>query len=60
VWLDYDRAITAADGWERVVDRYEIEGVVLPPEAVLKDELLRADGWTSVVDGPAGSVFVRT
>jgi len=60
LWRDYDRAITAADGWDQILDRHEIEGVILPPESVLTDELLRAEGWKRVVDGPAGSVFVRS
>jgi hypothetical protein len=60
LWHDYDRAITAADGWDRVLDRYGIEGVILPPDALLSDELLRSPGWRRVVDGPAGSVFVRS
>ena len=40
-------------------DRHRIEGVVLPPDAVLRDALSMATGWRRVVDGPAGSVFVR-
>jgi hypothetical protein len=60
VWHDYDRAIAAASGWDRILDRYRIDGVILPPRAVLKDDLSRADGWKRVVDGPAGSVFVRS
>ncbi len=60
VWHDYDRAIAAADGWPRILDEHRIEGVVLPPDAVLRDELVKASGWTRVVDGPAGSVFVRS
>ena len=60
LWRDYDRAITAADGWDRILDRHRIEGVVLPPEAVLREELLKARGWRRVIDGPAGSVFVRS
>jgi hypothetical protein len=60
VWHDYDRAIAAADGWQRILDDHRIEGVVLPPDAVLRDELLNAAGWRRVVDGPAGSVFVRS
>jgi hypothetical protein len=60
VWRDYDRAIAAADGWDRILDRYRIQGVVLPPKAVLREELSSARGWRRVVDGPAGSVFVRS
>jgi hypothetical protein len=60
VWHDYDRAIAAADGWDQILDRNRIQGVILPPRAVLKDELLKAHDWRRVVDGPAGSVFVRS
>jgi hypothetical protein len=59
VWTDYDRAVGAEDDWEEILDRYSIDGVVLPPDAVLKDDLERSDGWTVAIDGPAGSVFVR-
>ncbi len=60
VWRDYDRAIAATDDWRQILDDHRIDGVVLPPEAVLRDELSDADGWRRVVDGPAGSVFVRS
>ncbi|MGI8479849.1 MAG: hypothetical protein ACR2M2_08350 [Gaiellaceae bacterium] len=60
VWDDYDRVITAGDGWDRILDEYGITGVVLPPQAVLTEELWGAQGWRRVVDGPAGSVFVRS
>jgi hypothetical protein len=60
VWRDYDRAIAATDDWRQILDRHGIEGVVLPPAAVLRDELSDAEGWRPVVDGPAGSVFVRS
>ena len=59
VWRDYDRAIVAADGWQAIADRHAIDGVVLPPGAVLAPELSSA-GWRRVVDGEAGSVFVRS
>jgi hypothetical protein len=59
VWLDYDRAIGAEDDWERILDRNRVQGVVLPPGAALKDDLENAGGWTRLIDGPAGSAFVR-
>ena len=43
-----------------VASTWHWDGVILPPRAVLKDDLSRADGWKRVVDGPAGSVFVRS
>jgi hypothetical protein len=59
VWRDYDRATGAEEDWAEILDRYAVEGVVLPPEAVLKDDLAQSARWTELIDGPAGSVFVR-
>lgn len=60
LWREYIRVIHAEDGWERILDRHEIRGVILEPEAVLAEKLLTTDGWERVADGPAGSVFVRS
>ena len=60
VWHDYDRAIAATESWRQILDEHRVDGVVLPPDAVLKDELAEAVDWRRVVDGPAGSVFVRS
>ena len=59
VWRDYDRATGAEEDWQEILDEYDVEGVVLPPDAVLKDDLIGSEGWTVVFDGAAGSVFVR-
>jgi hypothetical protein len=60
VWRDYDRATGAEEDWEEILDRYAVDAVVLPPDAVLKDDLAESGRWTELIDGPAGSVFVRT
>jgi hypothetical protein len=60
VWRDYDRAIAATETWQQILDDHRIAGVVLPPDAVLRDEISKTSGWKGVVDGPAGSVFVRS
>ena len=59
VWLDYDRAIGGVGDWSGILDRYDVRGVVLPPDATLTEDISQAPGWTLVVDGPAGSVYVR-
>jgi hypothetical protein len=59
VWQDYDTAIVAGEGWQAILDRDEIAGVILPPGAVLARELRDDAAWTLEADGSAGSVFVR-
>ena len=62
VWVDYDRAVGGAEPWQRILDRYGVRAVVLPPDSEpqgLSKRIAGADGWEAVSDGPAGSVFVR-
>ncbi|HUF59122.1 MAG TPA: hypothetical protein VMR89_06560 [Actinomycetota bacterium] len=59
IWRDYDTAIVAGDGWQAILERYEISGVILPPGAVLARELREDPAWRLGTEGPAGSVFVR-
>jgi hypothetical protein len=60
VWHDYLLVIRADGGWEEILDRYGIQGVVLPPGEPLGVELSRAPGWTRGAQIPTGSVFVRS
>jgi hypothetical protein len=60
VWLDYDRAIGGVGDWSGILDRYDVRGVVLPPDATLTEDISQAPGWTLVLEGPAGSVYART
>jgi len=59
IWRDYDTAIVAGDGWQAILDRHEIAGVILPPGAVLARELREDPAWSLETDDPAGSVYVR-
>lgn len=60
VWHDYSLATRAATGWESILDRYDIQGVVLPPGEPLGVALERSPGWTLGARSRSGSVFVRT
>ena len=60
VWRDYSRATGAEGGWEQILDRYEIQGVVLPPGEPLGVALAQTTGWTLGAQIPSGSIFVRS
>jgi len=60
VWRDYSLATRADPGWERLLDRYEIQGVVLPPGEPLGVALGQTSGWTLGAQIPSGSIFVRS
>ena len=59
VWRDYDAAIVGSDRWRDVVEGWGVVGIVLPPGAVLADELRTDPDWRSLIDTEAGSVFAR-
>jgi hypothetical protein len=59
VWRDYDTAIVAGDRWRDVVEGWRVAGIVLPPQAVLAEELRGDPDWRAVAETEAGSVFVR-
>jgi hypothetical protein len=59
VWEDYDTTIVAGDGWQAIIERRGVDGVVLPPGAVLAERLAETPGWVVAAEGEAGSVFVR-
>lgn len=59
VWEDYSLALRA-EGWEEILDRYGIQGVILPPGEALGGELSDAAGWRRAADDVTGSVFVRS
>ena len=60
VWRDYALATRAGEGWEETLERYRIDGVVLPPGEVLGEALARAEDWDRTHLGPTGSVFIRS
>jgi hypothetical protein len=60
VWRDYSLATRADRGWERLLDRYGIRGVVLPPGEPLGVALAKTPGWTLGAQIPSGSIFVRS
>lgn len=61
VWDDYDRVSSATDGWEAVLDRWDVDGMVV---ARTQTDLLRAvahdPGWRTVYRDDAGRLIVRT
>lgn len=61
VWEDYFAVSQGRDGWEDILDRWEIDVVVAHPEQ--QDELIpllrEDDGWRRAYTDRDGSIFVR-
>lgn len=45
---EYEQVITASQGWESVLNRYEVTWVILPPKTRLSEALQNRPGWELV------------
>jgi len=61
VLKDYLRFIRAEPGWEDILDRYDIQGVMLHNDRdySLLDRFKDRQGWKKVFTGPRATIFIR-
>jgi hypothetical protein len=53
----YIRAMGAQAGWERYLDRYGVETVLLPPDAPLSGALRQSGAWHLIYDDGVAVIF---
>jgi hypothetical protein len=58
-WQDYLRVINLAEGWQRVLDRYGVEVVVVSSTSSLADALRARDEWPLAYEDPRSVIFMR-
>lgn len=56
----YRDLIDAKDGWEKTLDKYTIDTIVLPPQFALASTLKASRSWRSVYDDGDAIVFRRS
>ena len=61
VWVDYGRIARAEPGWQRALDRYRVNTVIVDPaqQPLLASVLREADEWSLRYDDDQALVFVR-
>jgi len=57
---DYGKVLSLDPGWDRVLDRYQINIVVWPKAGALVQGLAHLPGWTELRHDKVAAVFVRT
>ncbi len=59
---DYGRFLKAADGWEDIFTKYDIDGLVIANQTIpgMLDRFTQRKGWKIAFKGPTATVFVRT
>ncbi len=53
----YEKVITLADGWQQVVERYQVGRVLMPPDSELVERLQLLDGWQVVYEDRTAAVL---
>ncbi len=60
VWIDYLNVMQGRDGWQTILDRWDIDGVVLRTEdSELRRRIADDPGWRAVYRDEQGTLFVR-
>jgi hypothetical protein len=61
LWADYVTMMTAAPGWRRLMERYDVGYVVIAarPRPELLEALRRSEAWRSVYSDDVAAIFVR-
>jgi hypothetical protein len=60
VWTDYETVAGGGDGWQEVLDRWQVTIVVIPAEDKAFAARLRSAGWRTSFNDEDGIVFVES
>lgn len=55
----YEQVITAADGWQAVLDQYDVSWVMIPPSADLAASMSETSGWENVYQDATAVIYAR-
>jgi hypothetical protein len=56
---EYLDVINARDGWESVLEKYNVQWVIVPPQRALAGELARSEHWREVYRDESAVVWVK-
>lgn len=60
VWNDYDEVMSGREGWQGILNRWNVDAVVLRAgDATLRSLIAKDAGWRLAYDDNLGSLFVR-
>ncbi len=55
----YETVIMSGKGWEQVLQRYDVQWIIIPPTSFLARELEYSSGWQQVYGDSTSVIFVR-
>lgn len=55
----YEQVITAADGWQTILDQYQVKWAMIPPTTDLAATMRETPGWENVYQDETAVIYVR-
>jgi hypothetical protein len=56
---EYEQVITLRDGWQDVIDRYDVHWVIMPSDSKLVDFLISESGWEIIHLDEIAAIITR-
>lgn len=61
IWSDYEDVMSGREGWQGVLDRWQVDAVVLrAADEMLRSQIAKDPGWRLAFDDDLGSLLVRS
>jgi hypothetical protein len=57
---EYEQVITLYQGWEAVLDKYQVSRILMPSDSLLVKELKSGTAWTEVYKDTTASILVQS
>jgi hypothetical protein len=51
--------IRQENGWEEILNKYDVKWIIIPVNASLANELSLSTGWTTAYEDKTAIIFVR-
>ncbi len=59
-YSDYATVMMTGDGWQSILDKYQIDWILFPASSKLVETLARDPRWSLMVSDPASRLYVRS
>ncbi len=59
-YSDYARVMTAAEGWQSVLDKYQIDWILFPAQSRLTETLANDPRWSLTASDAASQLYLRS
>ena len=56
---EYEQVITLSEGWEQILEKYQVDWMLIPEEAILAKALIEHTGWETLYEDETAIIIKR-